>query len=359
MPKAPSSASAIPTSAPVAVLAGPDRFLHLEHTRSLLDALKAAHDEVDLLTFDGERAQPADVLDECRSLGLMVRRKLVIVDAADLFLRASDDEAPRGRKSARELFEAYCAQPEPATTLLLRAAQWRPGKIDALIAKAGGAIVRCDPPANADAARWVAARAQSHHHAKIQPAAATALINAIGVDLARLDSELGKLAITLAARAPAPGAPKGETPAVIDEALVAEMVGQSREEEIWAFQQGVLSGDPANALRELHRALDVSRHDPVAINVAYLFLLQALDGIARGLAAGEPYAKVMSRFWKRDALVPTAQRLGPGRTGDLLRRAVETDAKLKSGRGDPVHLIEVLTIELATALAGATLARQG
>ncbi|MGH7131465.1 MAG: DNA polymerase III subunit delta [Phycisphaerales bacterium] len=347
-----SAASSIPPAAPIAVLYGEERFLQLDHTERHRAALTKAHEEIDTVVFDGQSTNPADILDECRSLSLMQRHKLVIVDNADLLLKAADDDgdAPgvptlgrRGHaeRTAREMFETYAKSPEPSACLLLRAGAWRAGNLDKAIAAAGGTVVECEPYAPQQAMDWAAERAKARHRAAIEPDAAALLVDNLGTDLGRLDSELGKLALIAATR-------NASKPA-ITRALVSEMVGFSREEEAWSLQRDLLGNDANHALSNLHDALNVSRHNPVLINLVYLDLARKLDGVCRAVAAGE---QPRVRLWGESArIIPeAARRMKPAQTAALLQAAVQADHRQKSGQGDPVHILEALTLKFVGAV---------
>lgn len=348
------ASSSIPPGAPIAVLHGEERFLHLDHTDTLRAALKKAHEDFDTALFDGATASPADILDECRSLSLMQRQKLVIVDNADALLKAAEDEeddAPakagrRGQRSAREMFEEYAKSPEPSACLLLRATAWRPGNLDKAITAAGGAVVACEAYAPAPAIEWVIGRAKSHHRATIDREAAGQLVDNLGTDLGRLDSELGKLSLMAAIR--------DADKAAITRDLVSEMVGFSREEEAWALQRDLLAGRAPQALQNLHDALNVSRHSPVLVGLVYLDLARKLDGFARGMAAGENPGALRGRLklWGESAaIIPeAAKRYRPEQTAALLQAAVTADTRQKSGQGDPVHILEALTLRFVGAV---------
>ena len=72
---------------PVVILHGKDEFLRQQYTGQLKHELGEVHgsDGVQMVRFDGVTAQVADILDECRSMGLMAPHKLVVVDAATNF----------------------------------------------------------------------------------------------------------------------------------------------------------------------------------------------------------------------------------------------------------------------------------
>lgn len=357
----PPSELAIPATAPIAVLCGPERFLQLDCTESLRAALVKKHGEISTFAFDGASARPADILDECRSMSLMMQHKLVIVDNAERLLASSDDEdgdaaAPAtsarrrapGEKSPRELFESYAASPDPTATLVFRAETWRPGNLDKAVAKSGGVVVKCEAFSTASAADWVRKRAEPRHGHPITADAASALLDAVGPDLARLDSELAKLALAVE------GAGKGADAPITAETVRA-MCGFSREEEVWSIQNGLMAGDLPASMRNLHQALDISRHSPVLVGIAYLDLAKKLDGAARGLAARESPESINRRLrlWGPSgfAIINKARTLKPGTTAGLLKEAVEADRRQKTGQGDPLHILEGLTLRFASVLA--------
>lgn len=321
----------------IAVLWGKERSLQLDHTAALLDALRRAHGEVDTIRFDGETAESADILDECRSFGLMQQHKLVVVDNADKLL-ARDADAKR---SPRRLMESYAESPSDAATLVLRAPTWRKGNLDKAVAKVG-AVVACEPLTPAEAAAWAVNAAKQRHNVKLDRAAADRLVDSLGTDLSRLDSELAKLAV----------AADGEAVGVD---LVREMVGQSREEEFWTVQRVLLDGDPRAALEHLRYCIDVCRHDPVPLSWAYVDLARKLHGMCRAVAQGDDRCEAAKtlRLWgdSLNAVAAAAQRIPPAHAAALLREAVETDSRLKSSGADPVVGLEILTLRF-TSLTG-------
>ncbi len=361
MAKAPASSHAGAAQAasagvpPIAVLHGDERSLILDTTNAYRAALESLHGECDLLTFDGASARIADVLDELRSVGLIARHKLVVVDNADLMLQEKED-APSSSRTPRELMEAYAKSPEPASTLVLRAGVWRAGNLDKAIVAAKGVILKMAEKNPAEAGAWIIDRARSHHACVISSDAAAELVNLSGVGMARLDSDLGKLAVLALENAASPvpasaskaaGAPRP----TITRDMVRALVGDSREEALWDIQTHALSGNANEALRQLHRALEVSDHEPVAIGIAYVDLARKLDGAARGLAANENPRALAGRLklWGRtsDMILRIAGRLSPADAHELFRHAIDTDRRNKSGEGDQIHNLEALTLHFA------------
>lgn len=311
----------------VVVLQGKDAFLRLDATARIRRALGAAHGEVEVISFDGQGDAVADVLDECRSFGLMQQHKLIVVDNADQLVK----------ESARPLMERYAEHPCEEATLLLRAERWNTGKLDKLIAQVG-VVCKCDGVGAPDAAAWIGRNCKARHGTTIDRPAAQLLVDRLGPDLGRIDSELGKLAVSA-----------GEK---ITTDLVAEMVGVTRQEDPWSIQSVLLSGDPTAILHQLRLVLDNAPRDAhIPVIFAYSDLAKKLHGMAVACSQRvEPNSAAgRLRLWgpARNALVQLAPRLRPRRTRALLQACVEADQGLKSGLGEPHRVLERLGLRFA------------
>lgn len=360
-----SEGGAISAETRFVILHGKDRFLQDEYLRTLREALAAKHgaDGFDTVRFDGQQGARivADILDEARSFGLMQQHKILLVDNADLLVKVDDDDegaaapAPvakgRGKRvpapqSARELLENYAEDPSASATLVLRASTWRPGNLDKAVAKipdGGGAVIKCEPPSPMEAVRWAQTRASKRHNSSIGNEAATRLIEAVGTELGRIDTELEKLSLA------AGGAGKPITPELVD-----QMVGVTRQEEFWAIQSTLMQGNARVALSQLDELINVSRHDPVPIVYAYMEAARKVHVAARGQQMGmsvNQYSGALKVFgWgqERDnqiaAIATAGKAAGAVGAAQLLNDAVTTDAQNKSGVGEQVRNVEMLTI---------------
>lgn len=339
------------TPPPLAIFHGKERFLQLEQTERLRAALAKRHGEVSTVLFDGPSCSAADVLDECRSMSLMMTHKLVIVDTADRLLKGGDedDDAEKppargkpGGKSARELFEGYAAAPDAAATLVLRAESWRPGNLDKAVLKAGGVIVKCEAPNDAEAAAWCVTRAKEAHDAVIDRAAAALLVEYLGPDMGRLDGELAKLAMVN------PGKP-------ITADTIRLMTGVTREEDFWTIQPSLLSGDPAAALAHLAELVEVSRHDAAPLSFAYVDLARKLHAVSRGLANRESPQSLMSRLrlWgpTTQTLLDRGKKIRPEAAAGLLHECVLAVVRQRTSQGDPIRILEALTVRFTQTTA--------
>jgi len=319
----------------VVVLVGKEPFLQGEFTAQIKDLLVAAHGEIDTFKFDGPSTTAAAVLDECRTFGLMQQHKLVVVDGGDQLVKEEN----------RPLMERYAAAPCESATLVLRCDKWNKGKLDALIEKVG-VIKHCEALAPAQAVAWAGKRCQKRHNATIEPDAARMLVERLGTELGKIDTELAKLAANVGS---APG-----KPGTITTKAVAQLVGIGREEEIWVVQSTLLHAGPEQALMCIRDALDVSRHHPTLVTYACIDLARKLHGAARGIKAGaNPWQLAGKlRLWgdSKDAILAAAAKADPARMAALFKEAVHTDRRQKTGQTDPVRSLEALALRFAHAL---------
>lgn len=313
----------------ILVVHGKDAFMRMEATAQLRRALVEQHGEIETFNFDGDAADAADVLDECRSFGLMQQHKLVLVDGADQLVKEAN----------RPLMERYAENPCEHATLLLRSERWNPGKLDKLINEVG-VVCKCDGAREPEAVAWIGRHCKTRHKAGIDRAAAQMLVDRLGADLGRIDSDLARLAIAA-----------GEGGSITPE-LITEMVGVSRQEDPWSIQSVLLSGDPSAIIRHLRLILDNAPRDAhIPVIFAYTDLAAKLHGmaIAQHQRMSPQTAAGKLKLWgaSRDALMRVAPRLRPGRTRALLRACVEADQGLKSGLGEPHRVLERLGLRFA------------
>jgi DNA polymerase III subunit delta len=294
-------------------------------------SLEEAHGEIETFKFAGESVDLASVLDECRSFGLMATHKLVIVDDADQFVKAD----------TRPMLERYCEQPSEQATLVLRGSKWNKGKLDDAISKVG-LMLKCDAVDEGTAVRWTQARAGKAYESSIDPSSASALVERLGADLGRIDTELAKLATA---------AGKGNP---ITQELVRELVGMTREDDVWAIQSYLLCGDASKTLHELQIIMNgSSKGAHVPVSFACTDLARKLMGIAEGMSQGinpNTLAKEM-KLWgpSRDPIMQTARRIGAKRARSLFDECIEADMALKSSKGTPMRTLEMLTLSFARA----------
>lgn len=329
----------------VVVLHGEETFLRHLYTQALREDLARRFGTIDVVAFDGSAASAADVLDECRSFGLIATHKLVLVEHAEQLVR--EDDRPKFERYVQALIDAGEGRPgawEGATaTLVLRADGWRPGNLDKLVARVG-VVQRCEPLPEEKAIAWALTRCRKQHGAEIERPAAELLVARVGADLARIDSELGKLAS--ASDRDASG-----KPAPIDAALVARFVGHSREEEVWSIQHRYLGATPERALGALRESLEVSRHPTALVFFALTDLARKMHALSRATRQGMNAFQLRGplKLWgaSGEALATGARGTPPERAKRILDACLEGTTRDRSGLGEASRTLERIVLEFA------------
>ena len=307
---------------PVYALVGADSFLQLQKQREILAELPPDAQRADL---DGERAELAEVLDELRSFAMFGGGKVVVVRNADAFLTRF-----------RSQLEDYVAAPSDSATLILRFDSLPANqRIYKAIAKTGQ-IENCTPPK--DLARWVVQHAKSAQGVTIAPDAAALLVELVGDDTGRLDTELAKLALS---------ADSGK----IEARHVSGGVAFQRERQMWDMTNELACGRTAEALRKWRQLVQL---DNSAEFRAVTWLGMWLENVRKAIALKRkgmqaPAIAQQLRIWPRDIQGPffqTADALGEGgaaRATDLL---ADVDLRSKSGLGDAASNVERFILEI-------------
>ncbi|MFG0257843.1 MAG: DNA polymerase III subunit delta [Phycisphaerales bacterium JB043] len=343
-PKKKKDAKPLDADCRIVVLHGNEDLLTRLHTKNLADALTERFDEIETITLDAETTSLADVLDECRSFGLLQQHKLVIVDNADQLVRGKsededDDASPSSDK--RRILERYAQNPVDDATLLLRAPRWYRGKLDTHIANVG-TIIKCEELTQPTATTWVHKRCPERHDIPIDEDAADKLVTRVGVALANLDAEYAKLASVAKARARSS----------ITSDLVDEMIAATAQEQFWEVQNRLLSNNPIVAVQGVRDALGPWRCDPVMVSWSMLDLARKTHTVAALHSQGQDInaAAKSAGLWgpSRNATMALAQTLGPNHAADLLAATAAMDARYKTGRRDPARWLESQAVEFAS-----------
>lgn len=307
------------------MLIGKDLFVRAESTRLLREALEKKHGEVDTVVFEGSSTTAAEVLDECRSFGLIARHKLVLVEDAEGVVK----------EDSRPAFERYAQEPCEGATLVFRSEKLIPGKLGAAVSKIG-TVIKCEPPEPRQAVAWVRAECKKRHSIEIEGPAADLLVENIGPILAQLDTEMAKLAVA------ADGAP------AITRALVEQFVGKTREEDIWTIQTTVLKASNAARIGAVRYTINTLRTPGTLVLFALTDLARKMHVISRGSKAGANPGNIrrVARLWGASAedVFSAGSNLEWRRSVGLFRACVEADRRSKSGLGDAARSSEIASL---------------
>ena len=307
---------------PVYALVGGDAFLQLQKLREILGQLPPDAQRIDV---EGERAALADVLDELRSFAMFGGGKAIVIRDADEFV-----------SRFREQLEDYVAHPSDSATLILRLESLPSNqRIYKAIAKAGS-IESCEPPK--DLARWVVQHAKTAHAVNISAEAAKLLVDYVGTDLGRLDTELAKLALQCDAK-------------MIGSEDVSCGVAFQRERQMWDMTNELACGRTSEAL---HKWRQLVALDSSAEFRAVTWLGMWLENVRKALAMkrkGMPPFTIAQqlRIWPREIQQPffqTADALGDSGVTSAIDLLADIDLRSKSGLGDAASNVERFILEM-------------
>ena len=240
-----------------------------------------------------------DVIHAAATLPMMVPRRVVIILEAEKLLIPKRDS--KAAEEELERLEAFIkAAPKHATVVFVCGSVDMRRRVFKLLLKEAR-IVDCGTIEDAaDAERWVKARA-AKEGISLDAATSRALVERTGLDIVRLRAGLERLSLY------AMGQPK----ITVEDVRQAVTAGPEAQAD-FGIMKAISRNDAADALRELHLALD---------------------------AGAMP-------FFVLGQLRAAAERLPGPRIGTAIEAVLRTDLALKSSGGDPRILLERLTVEL-------------
>lgn len=269
----------------------------------------------------------AAVLEDLMTLPFLAERRVVVVRSADAFI-----------STHRERLEAYFGAPSPTGVLVLECRSFPKTTRLYKQAEARGAwIEECKKLAGRAVAEFVSAEA-ARLGKRMAPSAVARLIDLVGPEAGTLASEVEKLALYA-----------GERPD-ITEHDVAELVGQSREEKIFAVADAAGQGALARSLVLWRQVLESDPEAPYRVVGGLAFVLRRWLLAHRLREGGQPVAAIAPRvmMWGRERELEAILRRNPPRkVRAQLAALAELDAQAKSGLRSIETGIELLLTQLA------------
>lgn len=268
------------------------------------------------------------VLEDLATLPFLSDRRVVVIREADAFVTMH-----------RRTLETYLERPAPTGTLVLECRTFPKTTRLFKIAASVGGISECEGLRGAALLDFVVRQA-SDRGKRFQAGAAERLIDLVGNNAGLLCGETEKLTLYVGKR-------RDITPQD-----VADLVGLSREEKIFAAVDAAAAGQTADALRLWHHVLAT---EPAAIFMVLGGLafklrqwLEVHEQIADGAAAG-------SLAWKAGyggrpgEFQQFLRHLSPSRLRRALAAVATLDAQVKVGLRSIETGVELLLLRLAAA----------
>lgn len=304
--------------APVTLVVGDEEFLADRAVGSIVAAVRAADPGAELHDLQGGKVEPGE-LTGLASPSLFGDKSIIVIRSAqDL-----------GKDVAAEIVK-YAARPADDTVLVLAHPGGVKGKalVDG-VKKAGADVVTVAKPTKAGE-RLDFIKAEIRREGRsISPAAAQALLDAVGSDLRELAAACNQLVFDT----------EGKN---IDEAAVARYYRGRAEVSGFTIADLAIEGRLGEALEQLRWAL-ATGVAPVLIVSALAGGLRSLakvGGAPRNLRGGQLASHVGMPPWKIDRVKRQLGGWGPEGISAAMQAVATADEQVKGGGTDPAYALE-------------------
>jgi DNA polymerase-3 subunit delta len=304
---------------PVYLIHGSEELLLDRAVRRLKDRLASVADlDFNMETFDGEAVDVGDIVNAANTMPFMSDRRLVVVRDVDKMQTAD-----------LGVLADYAKDPAPFTALVLVATKINRGSrlykaVDSL-----GGVAEYAAPKRGEYPAEVT-RLFAEHGKQAAGDAARALVEAVGRDLRRLDTEVDKLVAYVGTR---------ERVTAADVAAVVTAGAVS----VFEFTDAMGSRDTGVAIAKFRRNLAAgeSVHGLLALAVRHVrALLGARALMDRRVRTDEMAPMLSLPPWQVRKVVEQAAGFAPEELSRALRDAAAVEAELKSGAVDGAVVVE-------------------
>lgn len=316
--------------APVYLLHGEEAFL----TRQMMHALRSkvmagAVEDFNLDRFDArESIDPERIVQAARTLPMMAPRRLVWVRNAEVLFKQS---------TGLDKLVEYVSDPDPMACLVFQAMDRvkKNGKLYKRIAKEG-VVVESKTPHERELVGWVKDAVEGRGR-RIDGDAAAMLVEAVGRDLAALDTAVERLVLFV------------EAPAPISLSAVEETVPHTRVRTVWELIDAVADRNVARTLERGHQLIDQGE-EPLRLLALIIYQFrQLLIGRAardQGASAQDAAKQAGVPGFKTRAFVRQLDNYRRAELLAALERLSEADRALKSSKLPSGLIFEAVLLDL-------------
>ena len=268
--------------------------------------------------FDGETARGADIVAACNTLPFMSDVRLVTVKAADKL-----------RKADAEALVSYLESPAESAVLALYASGLaKNSRLYKAVAKLGKqAVIDCSSVSKRDLPSLVMKMAKAHGIA-IRADAASLLIDLVGEDTVRIDSELRKLSLSHVGG-------NAVTPEEVD-----RLVGRTTEAKPWEFVDAFSERNAAKCVQLRSRMQSTTCYALLSMCITRIRELAMVRGLLARGQSSQLTKYVKGPAWKVEKHYPRyARNFQPDELQRALKSARDAERAMKSG-SDPEATFE-------------------
>ena len=309
------------------VIYGKEESLVNAECRALVDQLLEPQQRTTgLLNADAAQISVSDVLDELRTAPFLTDKRVVVVKEADDFVSEN-----------RQLLERYFDNPCPTGILILTVKSWpKQTKLAKKLGKVGKLISVAQPKSWQLPGRLVK-YASDAHDKKLTTEAAELLVELSGDELARLYSEVDKLALF------------ADAEKVITPGHIEQLVGHNRIFGVFQVIDAIVAGNVGQAISRLRNMFAEDKTAEYTVVGAFAFHFRRMFNAKALLGKGLRPAEVASRLriWgNKDGFFQQVRKMTLGQIGSVLQQLATIDFKIKTGQTKAEVAVEQLVLNL-------------
>jgi len=323
--------------APIWLVHGEELWMIEQATRMIVKAAVGTLDDPMLVTrvdlAEGKKGAK-DILSACRSIGLFTSRIAVIVRAAELLDKKTED---------KEELTKYAEKPVREATLVLKANEPLDGR-SAFVKRVQkhGKVLNYPLLKGWQAEKWVVDRARQIG-SRCDQATAKLIVDLVGSSLMMLEQTLQQLSLYA-------GKDKPLVRADVEGALAG-----TRSHSIFELVDAISAKDVRGAIRHVDAMLEQREHPPVILGSIVRHFRQLVDAKAvadRGGGAQEIQAKLKVHEFVAKKLSEQVGRFDVPFLRESFEEFFRAELELKSTRIDPAVRLEALLMRLCAQPAG-------
>jgi DNA polymerase III subunit delta len=321
--------------------------------RRCREALVSAFTGVQSEQYDASETSLAAIVDDARSMSLFASERLIFVIGAETAMprsarsAASDDDDDEGSAGASaggsEVLDAYVKSPTPGVTVVFEATRWDLEGEDKAKTERARKFFAAIPEVvefrrfTSDEARGELDRIARASNVKLEPAAAEALVEALGADVARIAVELEKLSLY-------------GKPITVEELPL--LVPDARQSTIFALVNAVGRRDRIGAMKTLDALVREGEYLPLALTflaTQFRMALVAKEANLRGASQVQShFQRAGVQMWgsRAEQVSQTAAKFSKEQLERGLTLLFETDRDLRSARPDDRTVVENFVFKL-------------
>lgn len=300
------------------VIYGEEQYQVQKQIQAIVHREIAGAADMNTVTYDALQASIDQILEDAETIPFFADKKVIIVNHANFLSASNDTDMDLAR------LEAYLERPLDSTILILSGEFAKLDTRKKIVKKISTLCdVRVCNRLDKDSLPAYVREVLKKHHITMSNKAFSLLCERLPYDIGTIQNELAKLELY---------------DQTIDEAVIAQLVTRSLEEDVFALVNAVVEKNMKRIFR-IWQDLQMLNKEPIAmialITAQFHLLYQVKVQLLKHVSNQAEIAKILGVHPYRVKLaIPTCQRLAIDDILDVLHQLADLDQNIKTGRID-------------------------